>query len=213
MYVIYSQAVFYRILKLNYILLEHHIIHREMHVQWKVTETECGGAQLLIIQEQGDNTPTILNFPYDMTGVTFEGTIALPVPISLSIGSGITIDDIISCTGSILNNILTISAITSGVIYIGMPISQNGIIAGTFISAFGAGTGGTGTYIINQPQTFAGLIVTTKVSMQLTSEQTQTAQEGQYSFDLWTISPDIDPIRAPVLTGFYEINNALTMIT
>ena len=59
-------------------------------------------------------------------------------------------------TGSITNNVLTVTAITSGAIALGMTLSGTGITTGTKIVAFGSGAGGnvneTGTYIVNISQ-------------------------------------------------------------
>ena len=49
-------------------------------------------------------------------------------------------------TGTISGNILTVTAITSGVLKIGSKLSGYGIPRGTEIIAFGTGTGGVGTY-------------------------------------------------------------------
>ena len=42
----------------------------------------------------------------------------------------------------------TITTITSGILYLGAVISGTGITAGTTVTAFGTGTGGTGTYTV-----------------------------------------------------------------
>lgn len=183
-------------------------------MRWDVKTGDCGGTQLIITQDQGDNTPTVIIFPYDITGVTFEGTIDFPTPIELSISSGITVDNIVSCTGSINNNTFTVSAITSGTIFLNMPVNGVGVLPNTYISAFGTGTGGTGTYIVSQSQVIAPtLMVASQISMQLTSEQTQDVAEGQYPFDLWTISPSLPPINTDPIKGFFTINPTITRIT
>ncbi len=184
-------------------------------MQWRATDVNCSGVnQLIITQDQGDNTPTVIIFPYDITDVTFSGTVQFSSPIELSIGAGIEIQNIVSCTGAIANTTLTISAITSGTIYLGMPVNGVGILSGTSIIGFVTGTGGTGTYLINQGQTAASTnIAASKITMQLTSEQTQDVPEGQYPFDLWTISPVFPPINTDPLTGFYVINPAITRIS
>ena len=62
-------------------------------------------------------------------------------------------------TGSITNNVLTVTAITSGAIALGMTLSGTGITSGTKIVAFGSGAGGNvnevGTYIVNISQNVA----------------------------------------------------------
>ena len=67
-----------------------------------------------------------------------------------------------SFTGGISNGsgvagtILNVSAVSSGVIFIGQTISGSGITAGTFVTGFGTGSGGAGTYTVNTSQLVAG---------------------------------------------------------
>lgn len=64
-------------------------------------------------------------------------------------------------TGSIAGNVLTISAVTSGVLTKGMALSGLGVSVGTVISGQGSlhtgglltGTGGIGTYLVSNAQT------------------------------------------------------------
>ena len=64
----------------------------------------------------------------------------------------------LSVQGEISNGVggagttLDVTAYTSGAIYIGQVISGTGITAGTTITAFGTGTGGTGTYTVSISQ-------------------------------------------------------------
>jgi len=64
-----------------------------------------------------------------------------------------------SFTGSIVNNVLTVTAITSGAIALGMTLSGTGITTGTKIVGFATGAGGNvnelGTYLLNLSQTTA----------------------------------------------------------
>jgi len=55
-------------------------------------------------------------------------------------------------TGSTSGTTLTVTAVT-GTIYVGQTIQGTGVAAGTIITALGTGTGGTGTYTINNSQT------------------------------------------------------------
>src|SRR5882762_5678391 len=110
----------------------------------------CNENQVLITQEQGENAPIIIIYPYDITNYTFRGAINFSPIIPLSLGSGLSVMDIVSCIGSISNNILTITAISTGSIYIGMPIVGVGILPNTIIISFGTGTGGIGTYTLSQ---------------------------------------------------------------
>ena len=65
-----------------------------------------------------------------------------------------------SVTGSIAGTVLTVTSVTSGTITVGQPISGTGITAGTYITAFGTGTGGAGTYTVNTSQTAASTTIT-----------------------------------------------------
>ncbi len=63
-------------------------------------------------------------------------------------------------TGSIATTTLTVTAVTSGTLDIGSVISGTGVTAGTTITAFGTGTGGTGTYTVSASQTVASTSIT-----------------------------------------------------
>jgi len=58
-------------------------------------------------------------------------------------------------TGSIATTTLTITAVTSGSVGVGTYITGTSVTAGTYITEFGTGTGGTGTYTVNNSQTIA----------------------------------------------------------
>ncbi len=65
-----------------------------------------------------------------------------------------------SVTGSIATTTLTVSAVGSGVLAIGQPLSGTGIADGTIITGFGTGVGGTGTYTVNNSQTVTSTTIT-----------------------------------------------------
>lgn len=58
-------------------------------------------------------------------------------------------------TGSISGTTLTVSAVTSGTLYVGQTIQGSGVVANTMITALVSGTGGIGTYTISTSQTVA----------------------------------------------------------
>ncbi|NTJ67521.1 hypothetical protein G6M50_06055 [Agrobacterium rhizogenes] len=58
-------------------------------------------------------------------------------------------------TGSIAGNILTVTAVASGTINFGDAILGEGVYPGTIVTAFGSGTGTTGTYTLSASQTVA----------------------------------------------------------
>lgn len=53
----------------------------------------------------------------------------------------------------------TVSAVTSGTVYVGQVLSGSGVTAGTVVTALGTGTGGVGTYIVTPTQTAASTTV------------------------------------------------------
>ena len=64
-------------------------------------------------------------------------------------------------TGSISSNVLTVSAVTSGTVYVGAQISGTGVTAGTTVIALGTGTGGVGTYTVSASQSVSSTTITT----------------------------------------------------
>jgi hypothetical protein len=88
-------------------------------------------------------------------------------------------------TGSISGTTLTVSAVTSGTLKIGQTIEGTGVTDGTIITAFGTGSGGTGTYTVSSSQTvpssaaqFTGQIAGTVLSVTAVSSGTVT--NGDY---------------------------------
>lgn len=61
----------------------------------------------------------------------------------------------VTFTGSIATTVLTVTAITEGVLAVGQLVSGAGVAVGTYITALGTGTGGTGTYTVGVSQTVA----------------------------------------------------------
>ena len=56
--------------------------------------------------------------------------------------------------------VLTVTAVASGQLAVGDPLSAAGITAGTTITAFGTGNGGNGTYFVDPTQTVAAETIT-----------------------------------------------------
>jgi hypothetical protein len=63
-------------------------------------------------------------------------------------------------TGSISSFTLTVTAVTSGTLAVGMVVTGTGIAANTYITALGTGTGGTGTYTVNLGQAVSSTTIT-----------------------------------------------------
>lgn len=65
-----------------------------------------------------------------------------------------------SFTGSIASSTLTVTAISVGSIQVGEVITGTGVTAGTRVTTFGTGTGGSGTYAVSVSQTVASTTIT-----------------------------------------------------
>jgi hypothetical protein len=70
-------------------------------------------------------------------------------------------------TGSIATTVLTVTAVTSGVLAPGQVISGAGITAGTMITSYGTGTGAAGTYNVSVSQTASSTTVTATLAGEL----------------------------------------------
>ena len=105
---------------------------------------------------------------------TFTGAVTLN---DLILNGNLTIDDILTLanklrvqrtnfagTGEISGTTLTITVATSGALYVGSLLTGTGVTAGTTITAFGTGTGGTGTYTVSTSQTVASTAITGTVN-------------------------------------------------
>ncbi len=60
-------------------------------------------------------------------------------------------------TAAISGTTLTVASVTSGTLYVGQTIQGTGITTQTIITALGTGSGGTGTYTVNNSQTIASI--------------------------------------------------------
>lgn len=99
------------------------------------------------------------------TGKGYTGTYNLSSINTLTVSSeAMTAPNVpapaVSLTGSIATTVLTVSAISAGQVYIGMAVNGTGVTAGTVVTAFGTGVGGTGTYTVNQSQTVTSTTLT-----------------------------------------------------
>jgi hypothetical protein len=90
---------------------------------------------------------TVLN---QLTGTTGGiGTYTVSIPQTVA-----------STTVTQTSGLLTVTAVTSGVLGVGDVLSGTGVTAGTTIAALGTGTGGTGTYVVNTSQTASSTTIT-----------------------------------------------------
>lgn len=91
---------------------------------------------------------------------TYSGTINLAAATGFSNAAALISDtlnmpgqQIAAMTAAISTTTLTVSAIDNAVLAVGTFIEGVGVTAGTQITALGSGTGGTGTYTVNNSQT------------------------------------------------------------
>lgn len=110
-----------------------------------------------------------------VTGTSaFTGAVTLN---NLILNGTLTLDDILTLanklkvqrtnfagTGEIAGTTLTITVATSGALYVGSLLTGTGVTAGTTITAFGTGTGGTGTYTVSASQTVSSTAITGTVN-------------------------------------------------
>ena len=75
------------------------------------------------------------------------------------------IDDGASNAGTIL----TVTAVTTGALYVGAVISGTGVTAGTTVTALGTGTGGTGTYTVSASQLVTSTTISSPVVVTVSS--------------------------------------------
>jgi hypothetical protein len=103
------------------------------------------------------------------TGATANIVVAGNVVTNVTMvnkGSGYSLGDALTqeiavVTGSISGTVMTVTAVTSGTLYVGQYVSGVGITAGTRISAFSSGSGGIGTYIVDTSSASTGSITIT----------------------------------------------------
>ena len=70
---------------------------------------------------------------------------------------GVPFEDAAVFTGEIASTTLTVTAVSSGILSVGQRVYGTGITSGTFITALGTATGGTGTYTVGTSQTVASM--------------------------------------------------------
>lgn len=64
--------------------------------------------------------------------------------------------------------VLNVTAVTSGTIELGMELTGTGVTAGTRITAYGTGSGGTGTYTVNTSQEVTSTTITGDLPSKIT---------------------------------------------
>jgi hypothetical protein len=111
---------------------------------------QVGGTSVASINKSGAGTFTTLT--------ANNGTLTASAPAGTF---SQTWDDRAVFTGSISGTTLTVTAVTSGTIRVGMTLTSTGAVTpNTTITALGTGTGGTGTYAVSIAQSRASATLT-----------------------------------------------------
>jgi len=125
--------------------------------------------QGLIDNYHTENSNQLFDVGITSTGTVGGGGIAVGAGTkSPTIGTGlgfqsgqfVTLTHVAEITGSIAGTLLTVSAVASGVLFVGQVITGTGIEEGTTITAFVGGSGGVGTYTVSDSQTVASTSIT-----------------------------------------------------
>lgn len=116
---------------------------------------------------QGFETTLMIDGDYWVAPITNAASIGHKVFANLGTGeiqtaaAGATIAGF-SGTASFATNVMTVTVATSGTVKVGDVVSSAGVAAGTYVTAFGTGTGGVGTYTLStSPGTITAQAVTT----------------------------------------------------
>jgi len=118
----------------------------------------------------GYSNPTtyLISATNGSTTFTLQTLASAPITTVVGTPTGLTFSD--------STNALNVTGITSGTVSVGMVITGSGVTPGTYITALGSGSGGVGSYTINQ---FASGTPTTGTSY--TVNNSQTASSGAIS--------------------------------
>lgn len=123
-----------------------------------------------------------------LTGGTAGGTGTYQVSISQTVAS-----TAITTNGGTM----VVSAVTTGTLFVGQTLSGAGVTAGTKISAFLTGTGGTGTYAVDTVQTVAAATTITGTGGTLTISAVSAG-----SFGLGDVFTGTGVTAGNTITGF-----------
>jgi len=91
------------------------------------------------------------------TGTGGTGTYTIGLSQSIASSQMYTSSPGAVVTAAITGTTLTVASVTSGTLYVGQTIQGAGITTQTIITALGTGSGGAGTYTVNNSQTIASI--------------------------------------------------------
>jgi hypothetical protein len=115
----------------------------------------------------------------------------------------------IPLTGSISGTTLTVTYSPSQALGPGQTLSGPGIVSGTQVTAFGTGTGGTGTYIVNNSQTVANEAMTASgIPNRTTIYRTLSPSGGDDTSAINTALSNCPPGQVVLLTtGVFNVSS------
>jgi len=111
-------------------------------------------------------------------------------------------------TGSISGTTLTVTNVTFGQIAVGNTLFGANIASGTVIQSFGTGTGGTGTYTINNSQTVSSQIMSCGVTN--TTQPTRVTVQLDFHSANVSDSADMAETVSTLFRDYYALNFFLT---
>jgi hypothetical protein len=106
---------------------------------------------------QADNSFTTLTMANGVDIHQGHGATSLQFINTKPIFYGVVNEDAAVFTASISGTTLDVTAVSSGILSIGQRVYATGVTSGTFITALGTATGGTGTYTIGTSQTVSSM--------------------------------------------------------
>jgi hypothetical protein len=119
-----------------------------------LTVTDVSSGSLAVGQQVfgvGVLNETVITALGTGTGGTGTYTINLTQTVAAENMSSANVGAVV--TGSISGTTLTVTAVSSGTLYLGQTIQGTGVTANTMIVSFGSGSGGAGTYTVSSSQT------------------------------------------------------------
>lgn len=105
-------------------------------------------------------------------------------------------------TGSIAGTTLTVTAVTSGALTVGQYISGSNVAAGSYITAFVTGNGGTGTYTVSASSTASSTTITATAAY----ATAWAGNSGTGTVGAITVTAAAKPGTYKVLFGVAETN-------
>lgn len=123
------------------------------------------------------------------TGTGGTGTYTVSAAMSTASGVAITGGSNFTGTGSISGTTLTITVASAGILSVDNIITGAGVSQGTRITALGTGTGGVGTYTVNQSQTVGSTTINGTVGWKILAPGalgTQLVAQGAGANPIWS---------------------------